>query len=132
MRKSAAFLALMATGCASMQPAFVRPDSAVPASWPVGDAYLRQSEAALPSVTYRDIFRDARLQALIEQSLVNNRDLAVAAANIAAAREQYRVQRAQQLPQLDANAGGTLSGSATGSGIDESYQAGLSIPSFEI
>ena len=70
------------------EPAYVRPDPAIPASWPAGDAYLRQSEAALPAVTYRDIFRDPRLQALIEQALANNRDLMVAAANIAAAREQ--------------------------------------------
>jgi len=132
MKKSAALLALIATGCASMQPAYVRPDSAIPASWPAGDAYLRQSEAALPAVTYRDIFRDVRLQALIEQALVNNRDLALAAANITAAREQYRIQRAQQLPQLDANAGTTLSGTADGSGINETYQAGLSVPNFEI
>jgi multidrug efflux system outer membrane protein len=132
MRKAAAFLALVATGCATMQPSYVRPESAVPTSWPAGDAYLRQSEAALPAVTYRDVFRDARLQALIDQALVNNRDLAVAAANIAAAREQYRIQRAQQLPQLDAGAGTTLSGSGAGSGVDESYQAGLSIPNFDI
>ena len=132
MRKFAAFLALMATGCASMQPAYVRPDSAVPASWPVGDAYLRQSEAALPAITYRDIFRDPRLQALIEQALVNNRDLMVAAANIAAAREQVRIQRAQQLPQVDASAGATLTGAGSGSGVEDSYQAGLSVPNFEI
>ena len=75
-----------------------------PASWPQGDAYLRQTEATLPAVTYRDIFQDARLQGLIEQALINNRDLMVAAANIAAAREQVRIQRAQQLPQVDATA----------------------------
>ena len=38
------------------------PSAPIPPSWPVGDAYLRQSEAALPSVTYRDVFRDPRLQ----------------------------------------------------------------------
>ena len=113
-----------------MQPAYVRPNSAVPASWPTGDAYLRQSEAVLPAVTYRDIFRDPRLQALIEQALVNNRDLAVAAANIAAAREQVRIQRAQQLPQVDAGVGAT--GADNGSDKSARYQAGLSIPSFEV
>ena len=66
-----------------------------------------RAEAALPAVTYRDIFRDPRLQALIEQALANNRDLMVAAANIAAAREQYRIQRADQFPQVDASAGAT-------------------------
>lgn len=130
MRESAAFLALLATGCATMQPAHVRPDSAIPASWPTGDAYLRQTEAALPAVSYRDIFRDPRLQALIEQALVNNRDLAVAAANIAAAREQVRIQRAQQFPQVDA--GASVTGSDTGSDTSARYQAGFSIPSFEV
>lgn len=113
-----------------MQPAYVRPDSAVPAAWPTGDAYLRQSEATLPAVTYRDIFRDPRLQALIEQALVNNRDLAVAAANIAAAREQVRIQRAQQFPQVDA--GIIATGADSGSDTSARYQAGLSIPSFEV
>ena len=46
----------------SMEPHYVRPELPVPPSWPVGDAYLQQSEAALPSVTYSDIFRDPRLQ----------------------------------------------------------------------
>ena len=130
MRKGPAFIALLAAGCASMQPAYVRPGSTVPATWPTGDAYLRQSEAALPAVTYRDIFRDPRLQALIEQALVNNRDLAVAAANIAAAREQVRIQRAHQLPQVDAAVSAT--GADSGSDTSARYQAGLSLPSFEV
>lgn len=88
-------------GC-SLTPAYVRPAPPVPTSWPVGDAYLRQSEAALPSVTYRDIFRDTRLQSLIDQALANNRDLRVAVANIAATRAQYRIQRGDLFPQLNA------------------------------
>ena len=116
-----------------MQPAYIRPDSAIPASWPTGDAYLRQSEAALPVVTYRDIFRDPRLQALIEQALINNRDLAVAAANISAAREQVRIQRAQQFPQVDAGGSVTVSGPRDDDkDVSANYQAGLSVPSFEV
>ncbi|NTS64244.1 efflux transporter outer membrane subunit [Sphingomonas sp. HHU CXW] len=90
-------------GC-SLTPKYVRPLPPVPPSWPVGDAYLRQTEAPLPSVSYRDIFRDARLQRIIDQALVNNRDLRVAVANIEATRAQYRIQRADLLPQLDATA----------------------------
>lgn len=86
-----------------MAPKYERPATPVPPSRPVGDAYLRQSEAALPTVRYTDIFRDARLQRLIEQALVNNRDLRVAAANIAATRAQYRIQRASLLPNVSAN-----------------------------
>lgn len=98
----------MLSGC-SMTPRDVRPVSAVSPSWPVGDAYLRRSEANLPVVSYAQVFRDARLQRLIEQALANNRDLRVAAANIAAARAQYRIQRADRLPQVDAGAGASYS-----------------------
>ena len=37
-------------GC-SLAPKYVRPELPTPVSWPVGDAYLRQSEAALPAFT---------------------------------------------------------------------------------
>jgi multidrug efflux system outer membrane protein len=131
MRRFAALLALLASGCMSMEPAYVRPDSAVPASWPAGDAYLAQSEAALPAVTYKDIFRDPRLQTLIQQALANNRDLMAAAANIAAAREQYHIQRANELPVVNAGLGGTLSGDKGGS-VNGSYAAGIRVPSFEL
>jgi multidrug efflux system outer membrane protein len=40
MRRSAALLALLASGCSTMEPAYVRPDPAIPVSWPAGDPYL--------------------------------------------------------------------------------------------
>ena len=108
-------LALVSVSACSLAPTYVRPELPVPPSWPVGDAYLRQSEAALPSVSYRDIFRDQRLQQIIERALVNNRDLRIAAANIEAARAQYRIQRADLLPQIDANANYSYRGGGNGS-----------------
>ena len=85
-----------------------RPIRAVPASWPAGDAVSRarpkpRCRRHLPAGVPR-----SRLQTLIAQALVNNRDLMIAAANIAAAREQYRIQRADQLPQFNAAGGVTL------------------------
>jgi outer membrane protein, multidrug efflux system len=115
-----------------MQPPYVRPGPAIPASWPQGDAYLRQTEATLPAVTYRDIFQDARLQRLIEQALINNRDLMVAAANIAAAREQVRIQRAQQLPQVDATARASADSGGDGENVSTRYELGVGINAFEI
>ncbi|HKX92484.1 MAG TPA: efflux transporter outer membrane subunit [Sphingomicrobium sp.] len=131
MRRIAPLLAFAAAGCMSLEPRYVRPDPAIPASWPTGDPYLRAAEASLPAVTHRDIFRDPRLQALIGQALANNRDLMVAAANIAAARAQYRVQRAQQFPQVDAAAGVTATGDRD-SAVDADYRAGVSVPNFEL
>lgn len=98
-------LALL-SGC-SMAPKYVQPDLPVPASWPAGDAYLAQSEAALPVMSYREVFADPRLVQVIEQALANNRDLRIAAANIRAARAQSRIQNAAQLPQVGVAAGGT-------------------------
>jgi multidrug efflux system outer membrane protein len=145
MKRAAALLALLASGCMTMEPKLGSADPAIPASWPVGSPNLAQAESSLPAVTYQQIFTDPRLQTLIAQALVNNRDLMVAASNIAAAREQYNIQRAQQLPQLGATGGVTVSGnrssSTTGSGsggsssssnVRAQYQLGLQVPSFEI
>ncbi|MES3100376.1 efflux transporter outer membrane subunit [Sphingomonas faeni] len=100
-------------GC-SLAPKYARTELPVPPSLPVGDAYLRQSEATLPAITYRDVFKDPRLQQIIVQALANNRDLRVAAANIASTRAQYRIQRADLLPQVDASGRYTYSGGGNG------------------
>ena len=131
MKRFAIMIALLATGCATMEPSYVRPDPAVPASWPVGDPYLVQAEAGLPALSYQQVFQDPRLQTLISQALVNNRDLLVAASNIAAAREQYRIQRSNQLPTVDANAGVTVTGDKDDN-LGAQYQLGGSVPNFEL
>lgn len=117
MKRHALLSGLVLLSACSLEPKYVRPLPAVPASWPRGDAYLRASEATLPTVTYRDVFRDPKLQALITQALANNQDLRIALANVEAARAQYRVQRAQQLPLVEGGAGlntGRRSGNSTG------------------
>jgi multidrug efflux system outer membrane protein len=96
-----------------------------------GDPYLRQSEAGIPAVTYRDIFRDVRLQSLIEQGLADNRDLMVDAANIVAARSQYRIQRAELFPEVDAAIGVSGTGNDNGNAAAQ-FTGGLGIPSFEL
>ncbi|PTS79625.1 transporter [Sphingomonas sp. HMWF008] len=142
-RTGIAVLALAAAlSACSFAPKYVRPELPVPPSWPVGDAYLRQNEAALPSISYRDIFRDPRLQQIVAQALVNNRDLRIAAGNIAVARAQYRIQRAELLPAVDASTNYTRSDAGTGrafnggapvtGGVRENFSASLGITAFEI
>ncbi|WP_332817028.1 efflux transporter outer membrane subunit [Sphingopyxis sp.] len=122
--------ALILAGC-SLAPKTVLPAPPVPQSWPVGDAYLLQSEAALPILSYKSVFTDPRLQALADQALANNRDLRVAYANVAAARAQARITRAGQFPEIgvSAEAGYSDSGSGNGSG-DFSLRGGVT--AFEI
>lgn len=139
--KRALILGLLLAGC-SMEPRYETPALPVPPSWPQGDAYLVQSEAALPSVTWRDVFSDARLQRLIEQALENNRDLRIAAANIAAARARYRIQRAEQLPEIGAGAGASVSDGGTqgqqsaiggtAGGTRTSFSTDIGVTAFEI
>lgn len=91
-------------GC-TLEPAYVRPTPAVPQAWPIGEAYPPASAQTLPSVSYRDVFKDPHLQAVIGQAIANNLDLQIAMANVTIARAQYRVQRAQLLPKLAATGG---------------------------
>lgn len=106
--------ALIASAC-SLAPPTQLPEPPVPPSWPVGDAYLTQAEASLPAVRHTDIFRDARLQQLIATALVENRDLRIAFANIAAARAQVRVVRSAQFPEFGVSGGPTVTRSGSGS-----------------
>jgi len=138
MRALTLALAACLAGC-SLQPPYARPALPVPASWPVGDPYLRQSETDLPQVAYREIFTDPRLQALIGQALANNRDLRAAAANILAARAQYRIQRAERLPQIDVGARGARTGgkgSPSGAGTSgssrDAYSVEVGVTAFEL
>uniref|UniRef100_UPI0035C9C586 efflux transporter outer membrane subunit n=1 Tax=uncultured Sphingomonas sp. TaxID=158754 RepID=UPI0035C9C586 len=141
IRKTVSLVSLAALSACSLAPKYVRPELPVPPSWPVGDAYLTQSEATLPSIGFRDIFRDLRLQRIVAQALVNNRDLRVAAANIAIARAQYRIQRAELLPEVAASAGFTRRDSGTGGtttngtssgGATSAFSTSLGITAFEV
>ena len=59
----------LALASCSLAPKTVLPSPPVPQSWPAGDAYLLQSEAALPILSYQSVFTDPRLQSLAEQAL---------------------------------------------------------------
>ncbi len=118
IRRFIALILAAGTSACSMEPHDLRPALPVATSWPTGDAYLKQAEAPLPTVNHRDVFRDLRLQQLIALALTNNRDLRIAAANIAAARARLQIQRAELVPGVDAaasyrDARGANSASAT-------------------
>jgi multidrug efflux system outer membrane protein len=106
-RASPLLMATALAGC-SLAPAYQRPAAPVPPAFPQGEAYPAPAPGVLPSVSYRDLFHDPRLQTLIAQAMAGNRDLRVAAANLAAARAQVRVTRSAQFPEVGANASATV------------------------
>ena len=109
MKVRLTLIALVAVinGC-SLQPIYQRPEAPVASGYPSGEAYKPSATGVggtmLPAaeIGWRDFIADARLQRLVELALYNNRDLRVAALNVEQMQAQYRVQRAQLSPQLNA------------------------------
>ena len=103
---------LALSGC-SLAPVTQLAPPPVPASWPIGDAYIAQTQASLPIVSHTEVFRDARLQRLIAMALEENRDLRIAYADLAAARARVRVVRSEQFPNIGVSSGVALSRNGT-------------------
>jgi multidrug efflux system outer membrane protein len=100
-------LALLALSGCSMAPVYQRPAAPIPAALPTGQAYpaLAPGDGAVDAIGWHDFFPDPRLQRVIATALAQNRDLRVSLANVEAARAQYRVARAPQLPTIAASPG---------------------------
>lgn len=99
--------AALLTGCIDLAPRYRQPVQPTPPAFPSGPAYATATEVQ-PVVPRRDFFVDPKLRTLIDEALVNNRDLRIAVANILTARGQYQVQRSDLFPKLNAQAGATL------------------------
>lgn len=124
--------AAMLAGCASMAPPYERPAAPVPTQFRDVPAMGETSEtvAAQP---WRQVFLDARLQQVIALALTNNRDLRVALLNIEKARAQYRIQRADLFPGIDASASQTAQRGAGGaSQVNRSASLEMGVSSWEL
>ncbi|MBM3107751.1 MAG: AdeC/AdeK/OprM family multidrug efflux complex outer membrane factor [Pseudomonas sp.] len=136
---SLAVTAFILGGC-SLIPDYQTPESPVAAQWPQGPAYspTESANVAAAEQGWRQFFNDPALQQLIQTSLVNNRDLKVAALNIDAYRAQYRIQRADLFPAVSANGSGSrqrMPGNMTQTGdseITSSYSATLGVSAYEL
>ena len=157
MLGTAAVATLALAGCI-MEPRYTRPEAPVAQEWPDGDA--AQGSTAAVDIGWRDYFTDQRLQKLIELALLHNPDARSALLNITAARDQYRIQRADLFPSINASAieqvekypatvaalaaGGTTGGGAgggttpatsvgTGSGgVTRYFDVGVGFTSYEL
>ena len=134
--------ACLLAGC-TLEPHYVRPAPAIPGAWPVGAAYAPAQPSAVPSLSYRDVFKDPQLLAILDRALADNQDLRAALANVQIARAQYRIQRADLLPRIEATGSFTEShGRATSLGpggalqrtplTTRSYAADVGFNAFEL
>ncbi|GAU08852.1 efflux transporter outer membrane subunit [Desulfoplanes formicivorans] len=96
-------------GC-SLAPTYERPQAPVPAEWPQGaDVASRQTDPSplASDVPWETFFPDRNLGQVISLALENNRDLKLAALNVARAQALYGVQRAELYPGLGVSGAGT-------------------------
>lgn len=128
-------------GC-TMAPRYARPEAPISAAWPSGPAYQKSidnpPDKNVADIPWQEFFVDPQLQKLIGMALDNNRDLRIAALNIERSRAQYRIQRAELLPRIDANGTGSrqripqdLSGSGRGETVEQ-YSVGVGVSSYEL
>jgi len=117
----AAFTALsaLAAGC-TLEPAYRRPQAPIVPQWPeagrdAASTPVNAAASAAAEIGWREFFNDPRLQRLIELALQHNPDARTAALNIAAARAQYQIQRADLFPSI----------AASGVEVDERYPASV-------
>jgi multidrug efflux system outer membrane protein len=100
-RSSCFLVVAMATllGACTLEPHYERPASPVP---PLEGSTAGGTAAA--DIGWREFFPDPQLQQLIALALANNRDLRVAVLNVQSAQAQYRIQRAELFPTINASA----------------------------
>lgn len=144
MRKLLAIMILCVgsalSGCATLAPDYQRAETLVPQDWPQGAAYQSRIEHSadktLAKAPWQTFFTDPNLRTLIARALEHNRDLREATLNIERVRAQYRIQRAELFPAVNAGAGflrqhdpGILTGSER---TWEQFDVNLGISSWEI
>lgn len=120
---------LLLTGCNMASP-YVRPTPAVPAALPTGGAYAPRVNEERAGLPWTQLVQDARLTTIIGRALSENRDLRATLASVEAARAQYRVQRAVQLPTITADAGASFS--RQNDNRQNNYSANVGLSAFEI
>lgn len=127
-------------GCATLAPDYARPAAPVDNTWPAtgGKVAAAGADESVATLGWRSFFVDTRLHQLIDLALANNRDLRETALNIVKARAQYRIQRAELLPAVSADAGSTARrtpGELSGTGqaiTSRSHSVDLGFSNWEI
>src|SRR5687767_14840857 len=98
MRSAAAIVCLtLVTGC-QFAPRHVRPPLPTAQGYPAEYGTDSTPGTRASAIGWRDFIQDPRLEALVAAALSNNRDLAVAVAQVDEARGFYRIENADRLP----------------------------------
>lgn len=133
-------ISLVLAGC-SLAPVYERPVAPIAAEWRQTDAATAsgsQNAKDIETIDWRMFVGDAYLRQLVETALQNNRNLRQTLLNVEAARAQFRIQRADRLPSIDAQLMGArqrnpVDGALAGAQeVQSAWQAGLGVTAFEL
>lgn len=133
IRKLLIGASMMVLSACTVGPKYVNPTPAAPSQTSFVETGKSPAfTGAQPSGKWWSLFGDPQLDALIEEALVANTDLRVAAANLAQARAVLRESRAGRLPSTNIAGGATYNrqaGSALGFGPieTENYDIGIDV-----
>ncbi|MBG0843362.1 efflux transporter outer membrane subunit [Pseudomonas toyotomiensis] len=133
LRPALLTLAVALGGC-SLAPHYERPEAPVAADWQVAAANGTRAQA----LDWQTFIVDADLRRAVDTALNNNRSLRQALLDIEAARAQYRIQRADRLPSLNANVSGNRQrlpadqSQTSRSEVTSVYQVGLGLAEYEV
>ncbi|MFT5708174.1 MAG: multidrug efflux system outer membrane protein [Oceanospirillaceae bacterium] len=121
------------SGCANYLPNFELPAT------PVSEIINKEAKGKVQQVSlkaWQDFFPDEKTRALITLALENNRDLHIAAANVAEAQGLFQIQRQALIPNIEAQGGSTYSGNSrnlTGNNnTSQNFSANVGWTSYEI
>lgn len=122
----------MLTGCVSLAPTYERLEPPVPQQLSVSQNSLVHATDVHYDTGWREFFTDPQLQKILDEALINNKDLRSAALKVQEVRAQYRIAQSDRFPHLNASAHGNHGGQLEGrSNATHEYQAGLDL-SFDI
>lgn len=127
-------IAMLLGGC-SLAPTYERPVAQVADNW-AGESTKQGSP--INQLVWQTFIVDPDLRRLVGIALDNNRSLRQTLLDIEQARAQYRIQRANRVPGLNANAAGNrqrLPADLADNGrpgVTSDYQVGLSLPEYEL
>jgi multidrug efflux system outer membrane protein len=142
MSKCARIAWLLATAigvssCGVLEPRLPEAAPAIPAEWPLPPTTAGATAGDVPptpqaaaDIGWREFFTDPNLEDLIAQALTNNRDLRVAVLNVEKARAQYRIQRADRVPAVDAT--GAMYRAGSDGRTTEVFSASVGVTEFEL
>ncbi len=137
MHRLALLSALSVLGACQLAPPHERPTLPTAEQFPVEYNTTAVGEIHAANISWREFIADPQFEALIEQALASNRDLAIAIARIEEARGAYGIQRADRLPTATLNGNGTRSQTSSAvSGSDAvttgSYSLAVGVSAFEL